>query len=250
MTENVRLSNDDENKVERVLQEPTHDACYWFVYSLQSLDHSRPNVVVHVKPACHGKAGGEHVNSRRELKGICAGCGFWAAAFSADGDTEDPALVNPIYQSFHDGRAKEMSFKEICGNMIGGSYPEPFVTNFLHRLECLRIRADDHELAMGVASMQTVNAEEIGISLGIQKSKTKKSCGFQLKNKLSLDTFSLTNVMALAEYGRYRVNWYEWRGAFVWGCPIGGESKTIHDARFVAVSVRASCPQLLLRRIE
>jgi hypothetical protein len=152
------------------------------------LDHSLPSAVISVQPHPHGKANDTHVQHLRDLKQVCAQSGFPAVAFCADGNTAYSSLMNPIYQSIH-------------GVKENGAYPEPFITDFLHEMKCLRNRVADHQLALSASSTQIIDAVELSDVLGIPQSLTKKTCGSQLKGKLTLNTFRLANVVTLAESG-------------------------------------------------
>jgi hypothetical protein len=85
--------------------------------------------------------------------------------------------------------------------MEEGAYQEPFVTDCLHEMKCIRNRVADHELALSADSTQVIGPREIGDVLEITQRLSKKTCGSQLKDKLALNTFRLANVVTLAEPG-------------------------------------------------
>jgi hypothetical protein len=109
--------------------------------------------------------------------------------------------MNPIYQSIHG--AQDASFGDFVKAMEEGAYPEPFVRDFLHEMKCLRNRVADHQLALSAYAMQMIDAAELGDMLGIPQRLTKKTCGSQLKDTFALNTFSLANVVTLAESAYY-----------------------------------------------
>jgi hypothetical protein len=102
------------------------------VYDLQPLDQSLPSAVISVKSHPHDKAKDDHVRHLRDLRQDCAGSGFLAVAFCADGDTAYSSLLNPIDQNIHG--AKDWSFGDFVNGMEEPAHPEPFVTDFLHQI--------------------------------------------------------------------------------------------------------------------